>query len=336
MKKNKVIWIGILCVAFFLFILLAEGVNYFQVRKSVSHLAEDAEPYLAHYAFIAEDTSETALMEVYQQARAYAAEEHIYVENYTETLVGDYSKETLLHMAVMSEVDGIILQADDTEEITELIDQAVERGIPVVTVLQDSPDSRRNCFIGIGTYNLGREYARQIIRIATKETEKVLVFNEKETNDNSKNLIYTAISETLVNEGNHLTVAIDTMMLDKNSNTFSAQEAIRDVLMDTDNLPDIIVCLDEETTMSVYQALVDYNMVGQVSVLGYDISDVILNGIKKEGIASTMAIDFGQMGRSCINALDEYRKTGYVSDYVALDAKAITKKNVGEYIADDH
>lgn len=335
MKKNKVIWISIIGIIIFLLLLLAEGINYFKVQTGTSFNADEEKSYLAHYVFISEDYSEPALTEIYEQARAYGEKENVYVENLAETLVGEHTKETMLHMAVMSDVDGIILEADDSEKIAEFINQASERGIPVVTVLQDAPKSSRNCFIGIGTYNLGREYARQIIRIATKKTEKVLIVAEKETDDQSVNLIYAAMNETLQNEGNHLSNSLDTVTIDKNDSKFSAQEVIRDVFMDTENLPDIIVCLDEETTLSAYEALIDYNMVGQIDILGYDISDDILTGIKNEVIAATVAIDFGQIGRTCIDVLSEYRDTGYVSDYVAMDANAITKNNVGEYMADD-
>ncbi|MFR8844881.1 MAG: hypothetical protein ACLVGL_07425 [Waltera sp.] len=51
------------------------------------------------------------------------------------------------------------------------------------------------------------------------------------------------------------------------TNTFSVEESIRDIFMN-ETLPDIIICLNELSTTCVYQAVVDYNCVGEIAILG--------------------------------------------------------------------
>ena len=67
------------------------------------------------------------------------------------------------------------------------------------------------------------------------------------------------------------------------TNAFSVEESIRDIFME-EELPDIIICLNELNTTCVYQAVVDYNKVGEVSILGYYDSETIINAIDRNVI----------------------------------------------------
>lgn len=288
-----------------------------------------------HYALITDSYDDNFWMEVYAGAKNYGEESEAYLEWTGKNLAVEYSKEELFKIAMESQVDGIILEGDGSSRIRQLIDEAVEKGIPVVTVLTDSYDSMRKSFVGIGSYNLGREYGRQIVRIATKDTRRVLVLMDMAAEDSGQNIIFNGIKETLANEGNHLELELATLAV--NSDTaFGGEETIRGIfqkkLLDEEELPDIMICLNEKNTISVYQAAVDYNLVGQVDILGYYVTDTILNAISRNVIAATIAVDAEQMGVSSIKALDEYIETGHVNDFVTMDVNAVTPNNVKEYL----
>ena len=97
-------------------------------------------------------------------------------------------------------------------------------------------------------------------------------------------------------------------------------------------IPDIIICLNELNTTCVYQAVVDYNRVGEVSILGYYDSDTIINAIDRNVIYATVSIDTRQMGEFCIDALREYYELGYTSQYFTADITLIDKNNVDQYL----
>ena len=99
-----------------------------------------------------------------------------------------------------------------------------------------------------------------------------------------------------------------------------------------EELPDIIVCLNELNTTCVYQAVVDYNKVGQIAILGYFDSDTIINAIDRNVINATISIDTGQMGRFCVDALTEYYEFGNTSQYFTADVTLIDKSNVSGYL----
>ncbi|MBD5526190.1 MAG: sugar ABC transporter substrate-binding protein [Lachnospiraceae bacterium] len=289
------------------------------------------EQYDRHYIFITNSSEDNFWSKVYQKAKKYGAEENVYIEWGGSDLTVDYSKEELLKIAIASKVDGIVVEGDGGVQVQELINEAVGEGIPVVTVMTDSYDSKRQSFIGIGSHNLGREYGRQIIRNANKETKEVLVLMDASAEDSGKNIVYNGIQDTLSNEGNHLNLELNTLAISEDS-PYSVEEAIRGIFLNREELPEIIVCLNEKNTISVYQALIDYNYVGQVNILGYSDADTILNAISRNVIAATVVVDAQQMGIYCVKSLDEYLETGHVNDFITMDVNVVTQRNIEEYL----
>lgn len=292
---------------------------------------EEYEDFDRHYVLITQDTNESVWREVLRGSYSRGLETGAYVEWYGQNLDVDFSREELMSMAIAADVDGIILEADEGDVLCELIDEAVESEIPVVTVLSDCYKSSRQSYVGAGSYNLGREYGRQIIKVATKETKKALVLMDSKADDSNQNIVINGIRETLANEGNHLNLELELEAIDSAS-SFGADEAIRSMLVNMEELPDIIVCLNEKNTLSVYQAAVDYNIVGQIDILGYYTSNTILQAVDKGILTFTVAIDFEQMGVTCVDALNEYLETGYVSDYFMLEVNTVNQINVKEYL----
>ena len=85
----------------------------------------------------------------------------------------------------------------------------------------------------------------------------------------------------------------------------------------------------------VCQALVDYNQVGNVKVIGYYYSNVTLDAIDKGIISSAIALDMEEIGRYSVNALDEYISFGHSNNYYSVDQHVITKDNTREYRTED-
>ena len=84
--------------------------------------------------------------------------------------------------------------------------------------------------------------------------------------------------------------------------------------------------MDEVVTECVYQALVDYNEVGNVDVVGFYYSDVILDAISKGIISSAIALDMDEVGRYSVNALEEYLSLGHTSSYYSVGQHVITRE----------
>ncbi|MBP5608905.1 MAG: substrate-binding domain-containing protein, partial [Lachnospiraceae bacterium] len=257
-----------------------------------------------------------------------------------------YSPEELMEMAVSSKVDGIMVLGSEEEEMTALIDRSADMGIPVVTMYSDSPGSKRCSFVGVSAFNIGREYGRQIIsarnekiRIAAGAEDagadvsgpvSVTVFFDDNNRLYDQSVILSGINDALSREAEDAEFVIRTVAVD-NGNPFSVEESMRDVFMD-EEVPDIIVCLSELDTTCAYQAAIDHNMVGNVYILGYYDSEKILNALSRNVIYSTLAVDTSEMGRYCVEALNEYVDMGNTSQYFSTDVTIIDRSNVSTYL----
>ena len=167
-----------------------------------------------------------------------------------------------------------------------------------------------------------------------------MLFRSKENRaDSSRNNVYSGVLDVLAEDETKPPLeteektdySVEITAIDTSS-TFSVEEAVREILLDEENTTNIVICLDEITTNCVYQALVDYNMVGQIDVIGYYDSESILQGIDKGIIWGTVTVDASKMGESCIDALTEYQESGYVSNYLLVEIETITKANVKDYL----
>ncbi len=295
------------------------------------------ETYDRYYIMITREGKSAFWQSVYQGACERALEENVYVDWLGSDQLQGYSVEEQMEIAIASGVDGIIVTADENETLRKLIDRAAENGIPVVTLYGDNTQSARCSFVGVGGYNLGREYGRQALKIVqerladmTERPIRVTLLVNSYANSLDQNIIYSGIQEAIEQERGDAVIEISLQSVD-DTNAFSVEESVRDIFMGG-NVPDILICLNELNTTCAYQAVVDYNKVGVVSILGQYTSDTILNAIDRNVIYATVNIDTPQMGGFCIDALQEYHDLGYTSQYFTADISLVSRENVDEYL----
>ena len=339
MKKRNLlgIWVtlaALICVSgvlMFIFVSYSKSLGQQEVSKE----------YDKYYVMIADDPKASLWQSVYESAFNAGLDQNIYVEMLSDRFSENYTKYQLMEIAIASKVDGIILSADESDEMTQLINSAMKKKIPVVTVFSDNANSARISFVGIGNYNLGKEYGNLISELSEAgnsqyRTIKVSVLVDSNSRDSSQNVLYAAIQEAVEEDSrkhpySHSPISLSLYSVDA-TNRFSVEESVRGLLQKKDDLPDVVVCLNEIDTTSVYQAVVDYNEVGKISILGYYDSEAILKGIERNVIYSTISVDTAQLGQFSIDALNEYHEMGNTSQYFTADVSIIKKSNVSAHL----
>jgi len=323
---------SICAVAFILLVTIGSMIFFRRNMLKSTELLEQADykSYDAYYVMIPSDDTSAFWQSVYESARQAGEASGVYVEMLGNNLSTDYSREELLQIAIASGVDGIIVEADESRAVTGYLQEAEEKNIPVITVLGDNSQGIRKSFVGVSNYNFGREYGKQVLEITDKEIRDVLVLMQADTEDASQNIIFSGIQETL-QERQGITVRTAAI---ESQGVFDTEESIRNLFLE-EELPDVMICLDELTTTCVYQAVVDYNMVGGMDIIGYYDSETILRAIERNVVRATISIDTKEMGEACIEALNEYRSGGYVSEYFSVGTNLITSQNVREYLGGD-
>ncbi len=322
--------------------LIVLGMTYYKYQISELGITETIhnQEYKYHYALISEEKDSEFWEEIYQGALEKGKQENAYVERFGKNLAVSYSVEELMEIAIAAQVDGIILEPNGDERINELVNTAYEAGIPVVTLLKDTypgannsqnitftNTSKRISFVDINSYSQGQAYGKQVAELVAEGKRNVVVLLNDDNEDSSQNVIYTNILEMI--DSRKATVKAVTI---NTKSAFSSEEDIRNIIMDKDNPADVLVCLTADDTISANQAVVDYYKVGQIDIIGYYDSDIILRAIEKNIVHSTMTTDASLMGAYCVEALAEYRKNNKVNNYYSVGITVINKDNVKQYI----
>ncbi len=331
MRRNRIVYLAAVSSIAVGIIIIVIGMSYYHFRIAKLKItdAPDYKEYQYHYAIISEEEDEPFWEAIYRGALEKGKEEKAYVEEIGDHLSSYYSLRDLMKIAIASRVDGIIVEPGNDKNMEGLINDADEAGIPVITVLKDVSLSKRKSFVGINSYNQGKAYAKQVLELVNKGKHKVTILLKSNNMDTGQAIIYSSILGA-VNQKN---VEVNTAVVNIQS-TFSSEEDIRNIIMDTENPPDILVCLTAVDTLCAYQAIVDYNRVGKTDIIGYYNSDIILQAIEKKIVNSTMTTDANQMGAYCVKALTEFIQTGRVSDYYSVDICVINTENVSKYRKD--
>jgi ribose transport system substrate-binding protein len=287
--------------------------------------------YKNHYVLIADEANSVLWDSIYESAREEAAASDAYLELLSIDDNEGYDLADCVRIAIASQVDGIILRPDGSEEVRELMNEAVTDGIPVVTILEDDSDSQRISFVGLNSYQMGDAYAEQALRFLNEDTTDIMVLVDSLSKSSARNLIYSQIVKSVdQKKADGQTVQVSAYTIE-NEADFESEEAIRDLFVNSETLPDIIICMDEIMTECVYQALIDYNKVGDINIIGYYYSDMVLDAVSKGTIPATIALDTEEIGTYSISALEEYRKLGHASDYYSVGLHVITQDNITQF-----
>ena len=80
-------------------------------------------------------------------------------------------------------MDGIILYTDGDSRISGLIDEAMEQGIPVVTVMNDDTESRRVSYVGVNHYQLGNICGEQVLELLKDGENRIMMISGSAAGD---------------------------------------------------------------------------------------------------------------------------------------------------------
>ena len=195
-----------------------------------------------------------------------------------------------------------------------------------MTLLKDASGSDRISYVGVSSYQLGELYGKQAAGLLTEDSRRVCLLTDLDDEEVAANLIYAQIVAALNESPYGKNVTVSVQEIDAASD-FEAEESIRNILVE-DSRPDILICTSPVQTECVLNAMIDYNLVSQVQIIGYYASDETLSAIRRQLIPVTMTIDPASAGETAVKALDEYISYGNVSDYFNLSLETVTSENL--------
>ncbi|SDZ42943.1 ribose transport system substrate-binding protein [Evansella caseinilytica] len=124
----------------------------YQSKITDATIKEEVPSY--HFALIGEEMDHDYWRLVGEGAKDMEEKYNVFVEYEGPRRSNPKEQLKLLDMAIKSKVDGIIVQALN-DEFLQVINQAVDQGIPVITIDTDAPESKRSTYIGTDNYEAG-------------------------------------------------------------------------------------------------------------------------------------------------------------------------------------
>ena len=317
----------------FLTLLTSSFYGYVLKKIGVEH-AENSKTYRYHYVMIIDNLDSLFWNDVYESVKAEAAQYDAYVELKGKNQSSEYSTLDFMDMSIAAKVDGIFLEFTGERNLEDRINEAAKNGIPVVTILNDAPNTERKSYVGINSYQLGQEYGNQILKILPprKGVTRVMMLLHDNSIDSNQSQIFNQINNRMVtSKENDGRIKVEEIKI-PSGRAFESEEIVRNLFQNSEGPPDIIVCMDEVDTEAVYQAVIDYNCVGKTQVIGYYKSKAALEAVKKGTMAMTLCIDTSQMGKYSVQALTESIKDGRTNSFYSVDLQFVTKENASEFM----
>lgn len=341
MDKNKknffwLVFAGLFCIGF-LTLLTISFYGYVMQKIGVEY-AENSRTYDKHFVMIVGNTQSQFWKDAYASVKEEAAAQNAYVELKGTSQSSSYTMADYMDMSIAARVDGILLECTAQELLEEKINEANDSGIPVVTILNDAPLTERKSYVGINPYQLGQEYASQIWEILPldKEFLRITVLLHDNAIDSNQSQIFNQINNLMVTSPETAgRVKVEEIRI-SSERAFESEEIVWNLFQNEQGAPDIIVCMDEVDTEAVYQAVIDYNRVGETQVIGYYKSAATLDAIRRGTMAMSLYIDTAQMGRDSVQAMMECIRDGRTNSFYSVDLQFVTSENVSDFIYMNH
>ncbi|WP_084667187.1 sugar-binding protein [Thermanaeromonas toyohensis] len=280
-----------------------------------------------HFYLVAPNSVDPFWREVYRGASEAASLYNLALEFSAPRFNNSEEEIKYLDMAITARVDGIITHVSYATDFTRLIDKAYSRGIPVITIDNDAKESKRKAFVGANSFVLGEQAGRLMVQAtAGKANIAIIVSNDGQKDVIYQNLKLNGFLNALREHPDMKIVDIYTSKL----GILSAEEITQSILNHHPPI-DAIYCMDSVDTLGVAQAIVDFNRVGDIKIVGYGDTPEILRYIERGIIYGTVMNDPYKMGYESIKALLEIKEKDNTSTFIDTGVKIITKENVNRY-----
>ena len=289
--------------------------------------------YGRHYVFISSDTS-LMMQDIYDDIYEACSRTGAYLEWCGAGTQQRYTAAECIDIAIAMGADGIILYPDGSSGLESSIGRARDEGTPVVTILRDLSDSARVSYVGVSNYQMGELYGGWLLSLMKDGTNRVCLLQDSGDYENEIQLLFTQTVQA-VHNGSSSDEKMDLVTRTVDSTVdFDAEEVIRDILLGQER-PDILICRNSAQTECAIQSLIDYNLVGEVQVIGYYVTDTILSALRQDLIPVTVMIDRKALGEDCAQALDEYLDSERTSSYYNITLDSITPVTMDRFIEAD-
>jgi len=313
----------VISIIIFITILIAFAVYLTLTGREISVIEDrsDYDNFEYHFVIITQQYDDTFWSEVEEGARSAAKNLNVAIQCIKSENTNVLQEIELLELAIASRVDGIITYALEEDKFVSVINKAVERDIPVITIDTDVPKSKRISYVGVNNYAVGEKAANELLKeIPENPVIGIVADNHK---SNRQNIMIQGFVDELSENKIEVKKVIDIY----NSDAMEAMDKTQ-LLINSDPKINILFCTNSVSTIGAARAIVDLNLVGEVKIIGFGDHPEIRRFVEK-GVVSTIIVrDPYLMGKLAVENLNDYKKGKPISEFINTDVKIITRENI--------
>jgi ribose transport system substrate-binding protein len=299
--------------------LAFSALTIFNLSKASQEQALSEENAEYHFGVFLPENTYLFFQDVVAGARA-AAEEFDCALSFHP--IGNDTKD--FFMAKYSGMDGIIVYPSIDEQIAQFELREINRaGIPIVLIEHGLSDVSPWPFVGTNNFDLGKKIGELAGRNSDQPLQMAVVYSEKSPGILSeKELVEMGIRSALSDRQIELLIVKVTDL-----NPLDAENLTYQILRNEPNI-NTIVFTDTRDTLAAIQVLIDMNLVGSVSIIGFGTDEPILDNVGKGLLAGTIAVFPVEIGYNAVKVLKSLSDEGYSESYVDTGVEIITKENL--------
>jgi ribose transport system substrate-binding protein len=278
-----------------------------------------------HFALVAQDMGDSFWQSVKNGALKAAQQNQAAVES-DGPMVQDVDAELkYFNIAIAAKVDGIAVYVPDKTKFRPLINEAVGKGIKVITIESDDVESNRDVYIGPDSYDVGQAQGDLIAQIGSSCPALILGGNYS-LNGSMSSSLQTGLQNSLQRR---LNISLQSLM-NSGGGYFKAEEIIRRILYQYPQV-NTVVCTSESDTLEVVQVLIDLNRTKNINVIGYGNSLQIRDYIRNSIVFGSVYESPEETGARCIQCLADLMNGKKVPKVIKTSVYSITKNNLVNY-----
>jgi ribose transport system substrate-binding protein len=218
--------------------------------------------------------------------------------------------------------NGIILSPVEALPVRTTIRRAVERGVPTVIVGTDLgiPPEKNLAYVLNNEQAGGELAARRVARILGGKGNIAIVGISSQLTSTATRA--RSLETALANEFHDIHVTDRRLGL----STVPQEQQVAEQLVSKDEPVNAIVALSEASTRGTYYALVEFNRIEKIKLIGFD--QDLLEPVRSGGIDSVILQNTYEMGRRAMGIMGEQLRGESPAPGASLEPVLVTRDNI--------
>ncbi len=230
----------------------------------------------------------------------------------------------LVKDAIKNGADAIVIAPLDAMRLNKVIEKAVNKGIPVITIDSDVTTSKKTAFIGTNNENFGAVAARHLADDIGGMGEIAMVSRIK--GDQITDVRTNGFQKEIENHYQHISI-VD-LVYSGGDEKVAYDEANR-LIAEHPNLK-AIYATDERDVIGVAKAISEHNLKDRISVVGFDYSEASSEYLLDGTIDGTMIQNPYNMGYLAVRNIVKVKRGETVKKFIDTGATYVTKDNYND------